>query len=218
MEVNQNPNEEVKALEEAAKKVVKSGLSQDAKEWIIDIACAILIAVVILQFIMPTIVKEHSMENTFFEGDYLFVSKKSYTWFGEPSRGDVVVFQSELELGNGNKKLLIKRVIGLPGDTISIANGVVYVNGEALDEPYTKDGYTGSEMLEETVPEGSYFCMGDNRQNSADSRDPRIGFVKKEALKGKVIVRLWPISKFGGVYKNFKGSTLDQMNKGEAGK
>ncbi|MDO5331438.1 MAG: signal peptidase I [Bacillota bacterium] len=194
-------------------------LSENTKEWIKDILIAVIIAVVILQFIQPTIVREHSMENTFIEHDYLFVAKKAYSFGKGPKRGDVIIFQSDLALDSGKgKKLLIKRVIGIPGDTISISGGIVYLNGIALDEPYTKDGYTLTEMGEVTVPENSYFCMGDNRQNSADSRDSRIGFVEKERIRGKAFVRLLPISKIGGVYKNFKGSTLDQLNNSEVNK
>ena len=179
-------------------------MSENAKEWIKDIVAAVVIAVIILQFIMPTIVCEHSMENSFFQGDYLFVSKMSYKLFGKPEYGDVIVFQSEIENElTGKDKLLIKRVIGTPGDKISITGGVVYLNGQALDEPYTKDGYTATEMAEVTVPDECLFVMGDNRQNSADSRDfARVGFVDFSTVKGKVVFRLFPFKSFGTVYKN----------------
>jgi len=187
-------------------------LSENAKEWIKDIVTAIIIAVVVLQFIMPTIVREHSMENTLNEHDYLFVSKKAYTWFGEPQRGDIIVFQSALlNEQTGKDKLLIKRIIALPGDTISIHDGVTYVNGEAVVDTFTKDGYTLTEMPEQTVPENCLFCMGDNRQNSADSRDARIGCVDMDLVKGKAVVRLWPLSGFGSVYKNLEGSNIKDI-------
>ena len=176
-------------------------LSDNAKEWIKDIAVAIIVAVLVLQFVMPTIVCEHSMESTLQNRDYLFVSKQAYKLFGEPKRGDIIVFKSELTLENGSNKLLIKRIIGLPGDTISVADGKVFRNGEALDEPYTKDGYTEGFMAEVTVPEGALFCLGDNRQNSADSRDSRIGFVDMSTVKGKAVFRLFPFSSIGGLYK-----------------
>jgi len=179
----------------------KEKIKKEIIEWVKDIAVAVIIAMLILQFIMPTIVKEHSMENTLIANDYVFVSKKAYTWFGSPQRGDIIVFQSDLTLSDGTNKLLIKRIIGLPGDKLSITGGVVYLNGEALDEPYTKDGYTLTEMAEITVPEGSLFCMGDNRQNSADSRDSRIGCVELERVKGKAVLRIFPLNKFGGLYK-----------------
>lgn len=176
-------------------------LSENAKEWIKDLGIAVVCAVVLLQFIQPTIVREHSMENTLVENDYLFVSKQAYKLFGNnPATGDIIVFKSELTTATGQNKLLIKRVIAVGGDTIAIHGGVVYLNGEALDEEYTKDGYTNTEMDEITVPEGYVFAMGDNRQNSADSRDSRIGCVEEGLILGKAVVRLFPFNKFGGLY------------------
>ncbi len=140
------------------------------------------------------------MENTLKPNDYLFISKQSYRLFGDPQRGDIIVFHSVLTTADGAEKLLVKRIIGLPGDTVFITGGVVYVNGEAQDEPYTKDGYTSTEMSEVTVPEGQLFCMGDNRQNSRDSRDPLIGFVDEDEVLGKAVLRLFPFSRFGGLY------------------
>lgn len=173
-------------------------LSENAKEWIIDIAIAVALAAIILFFVQPTIVREHSMERTLSEDDYLFVSKQTYKLFGQdPQLGDIVVFESDLESSNGRDKLLIKRVIGVPGDTVSIAHGHVYVNDVGLDEDYTKDGYTASDMEEVTVPEGCLFCMGDNRQNSTDSRDPRVGFVPMDRIMGKAVFRLFPFNKIG---------------------
>ena len=179
---------------------LQKGLSENAKEWIKDILIAIVVAFLVLQFIKPTIVQEHSMENTLKPNDYLFISKQSYRLFGDPQRGDIIVFHSVLTTADGAEKLLVKRIIALPGDTICITGGVVYVNGEPQDEPYTKDGYTNTEMEEVTVPEGQLFCMGDNRQNSRDSRDPLIGFVDEDDVLGKAVLRLFPFSKFGGLY------------------
>ncbi len=175
-------------------------LSENAKEWIRDIAIAMALAAMILVFFKPTIVREHSMENTLRDGDYLLVSRQAYRLLGgKPEKGDIVVFSSELETVAGANKLLIKRVIGVPGDTIAINEGTVYVNGAALIENYTKDGYTASDMAELTVPDGSLFCMGDNRQNSTDSRDRRVGFVPMADVMGKAVFRLFPFSKLGSL-------------------
>lgn len=197
----QTAAEILQVSENKAESVKKPSAAEELKEWVKDILIAVVVAVLILQFIMPTIVREHSMENTLHNSDYVFVSKKSYTWFGQPQRGDIIVFKSNLLLESGDNKLLVKRIIALPNDTISIADGIVYLNGEALDEPYTKDGYTLGDMAEITVPENCLFCMGDNRQNSADSRDSRVGCVPMENVKGKVVFRLLPLSDFGSVYK-----------------
>ena len=166
------------------------------KEWIKDIIIAAVIAVIILQFIKPTIVNQSSMEPNFYQNDYLMISKQSYT-FGEPERGDVVVFHSSLLQDNGKEKLLIKRVIGLPGDRIDIMAGQVYINGELLLEPYTKDGITPGDIQGLVVPEGELFCMGDNRVVSIDSRSPDVGCVKIDDIVGKVFVRLFPFNKIG---------------------
>ncbi len=204
--MNENPMEQVEQTPETpAEEPVpapeqKKGLSENAKEWIKDILIAIVVAFLVLQFIKPTIVQEHSMENTLVANDYLFISKQSYRLFGDPQRGDIIVFHSSLTTSDGSEKLLVKRIIAIPGDTISITGGVVYINGEPQDEPYTKDGYTNTEMDEVYVPEGKLFCMGDNRQNSRDSRDSAIGLVDEDDVLGKAVFRLFPFSRIGGLY------------------
>ncbi|MDD4285619.1 MAG: signal peptidase I [Eubacteriales bacterium] len=175
------------------------GLSENAKEWVKDILVAIVVSIVILQFIKPTIVREHSMEDTLKENDYILLSRQAYTLFGEPEQGDIVVFKSALTMPNGQEKLLVKRIIAVSGDTIAIEDGWVILNGEALQEPYTKDGYTASDMEEVTVPEDYLFAMGDNRQNSMDSRDCRIGMIPLDAVVGKAFFRLYPFHHIGGL-------------------
>ena len=168
------------------------------KEWIKDIVIAMLIAFVIIQFVKPTIVKQSSMEPNFHDKDYLFVSKQAYR-FGEPQRGDVVVFDSSLTDEDGNDKLLIKRVIGLPGEELDIIDEKVYINGVMLDETYTMDGTTYGDIQDLVIPEGEYFCMGDNRDVSIDSRDPAVGCVDEEQLVGKVFLKLFPFGEMGFV-------------------
>ena len=172
------------------------------KEWIKDIAIALIIAIVIVQFVKPTIVKQSSMEPNFHDKDYLFVSKQAYR-FNEPQRGDVVVFDSSLTDEDGNDKLLIKRIIGLPGEELDIIDEKVYINGVMLDETYTMDGTTYGEIKDLVIPEGEYFCMGDNRDVSIDSRDPAVGCVDESQLVGKVFFRLFPFSGFSGVHNPY---------------
>ena len=172
-------------------------LSANAKEWIKDIGTAVVISFLILQFIKPTIVREHSMEPTLHESDYIFVSRQAYTLLGKPARGDIIIFEISLETPDGKKKLFVKRIIGLPGEEISISGGKVRINGEVLEEDYTLDSYTQTEMETMVIPENQLFVMGDNRQNSSDSRDSRIGTVSFDLVRGKAFFRLFPFDTAG---------------------
>ena len=164
--------------------------------WIKDILIAVAIATVILQFIRPTIVKEFSMMDTLHENDYLIVSKQAYL-FGEVQYGDIIVFNTALKTTDGQNKRLIKRVIGLPGDTMEIKDGKVYRNSELLTEDYIFEPYTSGMVKPTVIPEGQLFVMGDNRQNSADSRDERIGMVSEKSIYGEAVLRLYPFNKIG---------------------
>ena len=163
-------------------------------EWIKDILIAVVIAALILVFLKPIIVQQQSMEPNFHAGDYLLTSRQAYRFFGDPERGDVIVFRSELVDDEGNEKCLIKRVIGLPGDVVEIKSGYVYVNGEEINEPYVKEQGISGEMDAVTVPENELFVMGDNRGVSEDSRSARVGTISEDTIVGKVFVRLYPFN------------------------
>lgn len=182
----------------------KMSAGAEALTWVRDIAIAIILALLIAQFVTPTIVQEHSMDETLHNNDYLILWKGGFRFFNaEPQYGDIIVFRSDVENEDtGKNKLLIKRVIGKENDAMAIINGVVYRNGEALEEPYTKDGYTNGDMLETVVPEGKLFVLGDNRLVSLDSRSPMVGFVDEDTLVGKAVFRLFPFSDAGSIYKN----------------
>ena len=170
------------------------------KEWIKEVVFAILVAIIVLQFIKPTVVKQKSMEPNFYTNDYLLVSKQAYRLFkNEPKIGDVIVFSTDMKTENGDDKLLIKRVIGVEGDTVSITGGKVYINGEIIDDSYTMDQYTEGEIGETVVPEGKLFCLGDNRGVSIDSRSSDVGFVDEKDVIGRVIFRLLPIKSLGRI-------------------
>lgn len=166
------------------------------KGWIRDIAIVLAIAAAAAVTVKPTIVKANSMEPTLYENNYLLVGRQAYR-FGEEKRGDIVVFRSHLKDKNGKEKLLIKRIIGLPGDTIRIKDGAVFLNGEALSEDYILEGETPGDVDHCTVPEGTLFVMGDNRRVSIDSRSPKVGCVDQDAVMGKVFARLYPFSEIG---------------------
>lgn len=167
------------------------------------IAIALIIALIITAFIKPTLVKGYSMYPTIQPNNYLIVNKIPYLT-GTPEHGDIVVFKANIVDENGNAKDLIKRIIGLEGDVIEVKNGIVYRNGEALEEDYINGGVTPGEMAPFTVDKGYIFVMGDNRPNSMDSRDPKIGEISLKEVLGRVDLRLFPFNEIG-LIKNESG-------------
>ena len=127
-------------------------------EWIKVFALAIIFAFIITQFIKPTLVRGDSMYSTLEEGDYLIINRMSYK-FGEPKRGDIIVFESDLQQDDGTNKDLVKRVIGVSGDTVKIKDSKVYVNGKELNEPYIHNEVTEGD-IDTIVPENSVFVFG----------------------------------------------------------
>ncbi|MDR1271932.1 MAG: signal peptidase I [Clostridiales Family XIII bacterium] len=178
-----------------AKKRSRKG--KEALFFLRDMAICLAIVFLVLQIIGPTIVYEHSMDETLHPKDYVFLNKQAYSFGGTPDRGDIVVFESSLVDENGIHKKLIKRIVGLPGDTLEIHDGYVWVDGKKLDEPFTRDGETIGDMDEISIPENDYFVMGDNRLVSLDSRSPEVGLVREDDIIGKVIFRLFPLSRIG---------------------
>lgn len=172
-------------------------MAREILEWVKTIVISVVIAIVITTFIRPTLVKGHSMYPTLEPNNYLIINKIPYM-IHEPERGDIVVFKSSLESIDGKKKDLIKRIIALPGDELTVKDGRVYVNGEELKEDYINGSFTPGKLSIE-VPKGMVFVMGDNRGNSLDSRDPKVGPVDIDTIRGKVLVRLFPFSEIGRV-------------------
>ena len=170
-------------------------MSDFVKSLIKDIIVAAILAAVVISFVRPTIVKQTSMQDTLNPNDYIIMYRRAYSGDKEPKRGDIVIFKSELQDENGKNKLLIKRVIGLPGDKITINDGKVYINDKEYDESYLKDGYTTGSVNNFKVPKGEYFVMGDNRVVSIDSRYSEVGCVKKDAIRGRAVLRLFPFTK-----------------------
>lgn len=193
-------------------------LLKESIQWTAVIVGALFISLSIRSYAFAaTEVKQCSMQTTLYEGHRLIESKLEY-YYSEPKRGDIVIIDEESREGVVNtfiantkefvegfykreeskKKRLIKRVIGVPGDEVDIKDGKVYLNGELYNEPYAEGNtYPKSMEFPITVPEKQYFVLGDNRECSLDSRD--IGFISIDRIEGKVILRLWPIHKFGSI-------------------
>ncbi|MGN0659894.1 MAG: signal peptidase I [Emergencia sp.] len=172
-------------------------MGENAKEWLKAILSAVAVAFIVIQFVVPTSVFGISMEPCFSHGDYLLVNRQAYKSGRQPQRGDVIIFESHLKDENGEDKRLIKRVIGLPGETVEVAGGKVYINGEALEEKYLMDGVTDGTVYPVKVPEGCYFCLGDNRLHSTDSRDLSVGFVDEDDIVGEAFFRVYPFDRIG---------------------
>lgn len=167
------------------------------KTFLREILITILLALAIFFVARGTIqtyeVFMTSMEPNFHEGQRVVVNKAVYwDWIGEPERGDVIIFKAP----NGNDEDFIKRVIGIPGDTVEIKNNAVYVNDVALDEPYIASPikYT---MSKREVPDDHYFVLGDNRNRSNDSHNG--WFVAREEIHGKAWLSTWPPELWGTV-------------------
>lgn len=142
-----------------------------------------------------TQVQGSSMEPMLTNGDNLIVDKISYR-FRDPERFDIIVFPFQYE----DNVFYIKRIIGLPGETVRIDDeGNIYINGEILEEHYGKEVIQnpGRAREEITLADDEYFVMGDNRNNSSDSRDPSVAEVKREDIVGRAWLRIWPFKEFG---------------------
>lgn len=164
--------------------------------WLFYILIIIGLTYLIITYVgQRTRVSGSSMETTLSDGDNLIVDKLSYR-FQDPKRFDIVVFPYKYE----ENTYYIKRIIGLPGDTVQVKDGYTYINGELLEsdiygaEVMIEAG-TASELI--TLGEEEYFVLGDNRNHSLDSRDPSVGILKREDLIGRAWVRIYPFDKMG---------------------
>lgn len=197
--------DEIEDLDEIGKSVLKLDKKKvEEKEYslareVFSTALYLLI-VVALTFLFVRFVAQRthvngdSMNATLEDGDNLLVDKISYR-FSDPERFDIIVFPYQYQ----EKTYYIKRIIGMPGETVQIKDGMIYINGEILQETYGKEvmRYAGIADDPITLGEDEYFVLGDNRNNSSDSRDPSVGNIKKDQIIGKAFIRIWPLNKFG---------------------
>ena len=171
------------------------GIVKELFGWIVFIVVVVVASYLIVTFVgQRTEVSGSSMETTLSSGDQLIVDKISYR-FRDPKRYDIVVFPYRYE----ESTYYIKRIIGLPGETVQIVDGMVYINGSPLNEHY------GNEVIEDpgsaaepiTLGDDEYFVLGDNRNNSQDSRASNVGLIHRDELLGRAWVRIWPFDQFG---------------------
>ncbi|EUB17511.1 signal peptidase I [Shuttleworthella sp. MSX8B] len=187
--------EEQKRQETSEKRQEKNPV-REVLSTILYLALVILAAYLIVTFVgQRTEVNGSSMENTLDNGDNLIVDKISYR-LGSPKRFDVVVFPYP----QNPSTYFIKRVIGLPGETVQIdSSGKIYINGQVLEENFGREVISNPGLAQEPIKlgEDQYFVLGDNRNNSMDSRDSRVGLISGKSMVGKAFLRIWPLNKFG---------------------
>lgn len=173
------------------KNIMKEILSTSI--YLLVVLCA---AYLIITYVgQRTQVSGSSMETTLSDGDNLLVDKITYR-FSEPKRFDIIVFPFQYDTDT----YYIKRIIGMPGETVQIDyDGNIYINGSLLEESYGRELIQNPGRAAEPITLGKdeYFVMGDNRNNSSDSRDPSVGNIHRKDIIGRAWVRIWPFSKFG---------------------
>ena len=197
-----------------------TSLKAEILSWVEVIVIAVVLALFIDNFIIiNATVPSGSMEQTIMTGSRVLGTRFSY-WFKDPQRGDIVVFKYPIDEAKGKNTKYIKRIIGLPGETVEIREGAVYIDGEKLEETYINGTWTErNDGFKFEVPEDHYLMLGDNRNNSSDARywaelavrdglakDPgdedalSYQYVARKKILGKAYFCYWPFSDFGSLY------------------
>lgn len=167
----------------------KTSIAKELWEYVKMIIFVVVFVLVVNNFlIINAKIPSESMENTIMTGDRIFGNRLAYL-LGDPERYDIVIFRYP----DDESQLFIKRVIGLPGETVEIIDGKVYIDGSEtpLDDSFTPETPTGN-YGPYTVPEGCYFMLGDNRNNSRDSRFWQNPYVEEDKILGKAVLRYFP--------------------------
>lgn len=154
------------------------GIAGEILSFLLYVVVVVGITFLIIHYVgQRTYVSGSSMENTLSDGDNLIVDKITYR-FSDPKRYDIIVFPYQYE----ENTYFIKRIIGLPGETVQIVDGIIYIDGEALQESYGREVMKNSvwQQIQVTLGEDEYFVLGDNRNDSTDSRDPSVGKIPRD--------------------------------------
>jgi len=183
-------------LEEDEVEEEKIDIKKEILSWVLTLAVTFVLIFVLKNYvIINAMVPTGSMENTIMPEDQMFGNRLAYV-FSEPERGDIIFFYYP----DDEKQKFVKRIIGLPGETVTIENAKVYINGVELEEPYLKETWVnGTGPYEFHVPEGCYFVMGDNRNTSQDARYWRNTYVAKEKIIGQAGFIYYPFDRIGVV-------------------
>ncbi len=172
---------------QVTEKKTGSGIGAILWDWVKAALVALIIVFGVYQFLFQQFVVDgHSMDHTLANGERLIIDKIPY-YFGPPKRGDIIVFHAP------DGQDWVKRVIGLPGDTVAVANGRLVLDGKTINEPYI-NGLMDTPFPQTKVPKGDLFVMGDNRNISEDSRI--IGPIPISSVIGRVDLIIWPLNKF----------------------
>lgn len=173
----------------------KNRILYEILDWFLYIVIVVVVTTFMVNYVAQrTQVSGSSMEPMLQDGDNLIVDKISYR-FKDPERFDIIVFPYRYE----ENTYYIKRIVGLPGETIQIVGYDILINGEVLEENYGSEpmNYSGIAIEKIVLDEDEYFVLGDNRNNSSDSRDPSVGVLTREDLLGRAWIRVWPLSSMG---------------------
>ena len=173
----------------------KPNVMRELLGMLVYVGIVLAITFLIITFVgQRTHVSGESMENTLDDGDQLIVDKLTYR-FHDPERFDIIVFPFRYK----DNTYYIKRIIGLPGETVQIADGEIYINGEVLEESYGREVMQAAGLAAEpiTLGDDEYFVLGDNRNYSSDSRDPSVALIHRKEIIGRAWLRIWPLNSFG---------------------
>lgn len=180
---------------EDIEKEEKPNVMRELLGMLVYVGIVLAITFLIITFVgQRTHVSGESMENTLDDGDQLIVDKLTYR-FHDPERFDIIVFPFRYK----DNTYYIKRIIGLPGETVQIADGEIYINGEVLEESYGREVMQDAGLAAEpiTLGDDEYFVLGDNRNYSSDSRDPSVALIHRKEIIGRAWLRIWPLDSFG---------------------